>query len=249
MTIGLIGLPVSLGWPHLLRVRWVLRGSCGEDLNIVRLDTPDHLRISLKHHSRMLSHRESLIGRHLLVLRGSLHPYLILNSLMISRDVPESGRRAIVRSLMLLRNLRDSLECLWHSLRVATKRCSWMDWYASSRTWRKVPILWLISTLGIMRHPLTWVYWLDEIVPHLRLLIVHLVLGGVKIGSYIGTLMLIQPRGWHSIIVHSLTGLRTLLITHIVWILLLKLWSLSKVILWDVVPTLYSLGWRRHHMP
>jgi hypothetical protein len=163
--------------------------------------------------------------------------------------VPESGRRAIVWSLMLLRNLRDSLECLGHSLRVPTKRCSRMDWYASSRTWRIVPILWLISTLGIMRHPLTWVYWLDEIVPHLRLLIVQMVLGGMKIGSYIGTLMLIQPRGWNSMIVHSLTRLRTLLITHIVLILLLKLWSLSKVILWDVVPTLYSLGWRRHHMP
>ena len=100
-----------------------------------------------------------------------------------------------------------------------------------------------------MRHPLTCVYWLDEIVPHLRLLIVHLVLGGMQIGSYIGALMLIQPMGGHSMIVHSLTRLRTLLITHIVWILLLKLWSMSKVILWDVVPTLYSLGWRRHHMP
>ena len=163
--------------------------------------------------------------------RGSLHPKLILNSLMVPRDLPESRRRAIVWKLMLLRILRDSLEWLGYSLGVATERRSRMHWSATSSTLRKVPILWLIATLGIMRHPLTWMKWLGEIVPHVRMLRIHLELGGVKIGSYIATLMLIQPRRWPSLYVHSLSGLRTLLIPHIVRILLLNMrhtWPLIR---------------------
>lgn len=100
-----------------------------------------------------------------------------------------------------------------------------------------------------MRHPLTCVLRLDEIVPHLRLLRIHLVLGGVQIGSYIASLILIKPRGWTSMIVHSLSGLRTLLITQIVEILLLKMRCLIKVILRNIVATLNSFrGWR-HHLP
>ena len=50
-------------------------------------------------------------------------------------------------------------------------------------------------------------------------------------------------------IVHPLSGLRTLLITQIVEILLLKMRCLIKVILRNIVATLNSFrGWR-HHLP
>lgn len=49
--------------------------------------------------------------------------------------------------------------------------------------------------------------------------------------------------------VHSLSRLKTLLITHIEVILLLKMRSWVKVILRNVVTTLNSFGWRRHHLP
>jgi hypothetical protein len=100
-----------------------------------------------------------------------------------------------------------------------------------------------------MWHPLTWMNRLGEIVSHGRLLRIHLELGGVHIGSYIAALMLIQPRGWPTLNVHSLSGLRALLIPHVVWILLLKMRNWSKVILRNVVAALYALRWRGHHLP